>query len=142
MKYSYKLSDAVHLLSYLEVYHDGDLSSKAIAESIKSNPSVVRQLMSDLREAGLISTQKGKAKASLTKDPADISLYDIFQALPMDHHFLHVDPETEPKCIVGGNIQATLTQKYHEVEEAAFKKMQTISLKSIISDILTKNQQK
>ncbi len=59
MKYSYKLSDAVHLLSYLHVYQNGDLSSKAIADSIESNPSVVRQLMSDLRTAGLIVTRKG-----------------------------------------------------------------------------------
>ena len=34
MKYSYKLSDAIHLLSYLDIYKDGDLSSKAIANSI------------------------------------------------------------------------------------------------------------
>lgn len=54
MKYSYKLSDAVHLLSYLHVYQDGDLSSKAIADSIESNPSVVRQLMySDLNSGFL-----------------------------------------------------------------------------------------
>ena len=45
MEYSYKLSDAVHLLSYLHIYQDGDLSSKVIDDSIESNPSVVRQLM-------------------------------------------------------------------------------------------------
>ena len=67
MKYSYKLSDAVHLLSYLHVYQNGDLSSKAIADSIESNPSVVRQLMSDLRTAGLIVTRKGAAEPRLAK---------------------------------------------------------------------------
>jgi DNA-binding IscR family transcriptional regulator len=142
MKYSSKLSDAVHLLSYIEIYHDGDLSSKAIAASIKSNPSVVRQLMSDLRAAGLITTQKGKATARLAKDADKISLYDIYQALKIDHHLLHIDPDTEPKCIVGGNIQAILKAKYQEVEAAAFKEMQTISLKSIIGDILARNEQK
>lgn len=38
---------------------NNDLSSKAIAASIGSSPSVVRQLMSDLRKAGLIETRKG-----------------------------------------------------------------------------------
>ena len=27
----------------------------------------------------------------------------------MDHALLHVDPKTNPQCIVGGNIQNTLT---------------------------------
>ncbi len=142
MKYSYKLSDAIHLLSYLKIYQDGDLSSKAIAGSIESNPSVIRQLMSDLRKAGLIDTRKGAAAPTLAKDPKNISLLEIYQAINMDHDLLHVDPKTNPQCIVGGNIQNTLNSFYNEIELAAFTKMSQITLQDVIGDILKRNNSK
>lgn len=52
MKFSHKLSDAVHLLAYIEIFPDDDLSSRAIARSIVTNPSMVWSLMMDLRKAG------------------------------------------------------------------------------------------
>lgn len=142
MKYSYKLSDAVHILSYLYIYHDGDLSSRAIAKSVESNPSVVRQLMSDLREAGIIETRKGAAAPRLTKEPSQISLRDIYLAINMDHDLLHIDPKTNPQCIVGGNIQSSLDGFYARVQKAAFAEMSSISLADIIDDILAKQKRK
>ncbi|KRM03188.1 hypothetical protein FC60_GL001272 [Limosilactobacillus gastricus DSM 16045] len=50
MKFSYKFSDAIHLLAYLDIYQNGDLSSRRIADSIEANPSVVRNLMRDLKK--------------------------------------------------------------------------------------------
>lgn len=142
MKYSYKLSDAIHLLSYLDIDKDGDLSSKAIANSIESNPSIIRQLMSDLRKAGIIETQKGKAAPALKKDPKDISLYDIYQAINMDHTLLHIDPKTNPKCIVGGNIQQSLNHFYDEIEDFAYTRMKQITLADVIGDILERESNK
>ena len=59
MKYSHKFSDAIHILVYLAIYKDGDLSSKAIAASVEANASVIRNLMSDVRKAGLIEIRQG-----------------------------------------------------------------------------------
>lgn len=142
MKYSHKLSDAVHILAYLDIFHDGDLSSRAIAASIESNPSVVRALSSDLRKAGLLSSQQGVAKAELAKNPAEISLYDIFMAINADHNLLHIDPKTNPKCVVGGNIQAVLTDAYEQVENQAFAAMKKITLQAIIDQIKTREEER
>lgn len=135
MKFSHKLSDAVHLLAYIEIFPDDDLSSRAIARSIVTNPSMVRSLMMDLRKAGLLKTKQGSAEPELAKKPEEISLYDIFAAVDMDHHLLHVDEDTEQKCLVGGNIQTSLAKAYAEVEEAAFAKMREISLQEIVDQI-------
>lgn len=135
MKFSHKLSDAVHLLVYIEIFPDDDLSSRAIARSIVTNPSMVRSLMMDLRKAGLLKTKQGSAEPELAKKPEEISLYDIFAAVGMDHHLLHVDEDTEQKCPVGGNIQGPLAKAYAEVEEAAFAKMREISLREIVDRI-------
>lgn len=142
MKYSHKLSDAVHILAYLDIYHDGDLSSRAIASSIESNPSVVRALSSNLRNAGLITSRQGVASAELAKKPADINLYDVFMAIDSDHNLLHIDPKTNPKCIVGGNIQEVLTKYYRQVENQALAAMKKITLQEIIDQINDRQKQK
>ena len=142
MRYSYKFSDASHLLAYLVVYRDGDRSSKAIANSIEANPSAVRKLMADLRQAGLLVTQTGRAQPTLAKDPATISLLDIYQALQMDHALLHVDPATNQQGQVGGAIQPVLTDYYQEIQAAAFQRMQAITLADVVHKIQQYNQVK
>lgn len=134
MKFSYKLSDAIHILAYLEIFKDGDRSSRQIAASIEANPSVVRSLMSNLRTAGLIVTRQGAAGASLAKSPAEINLYDVYQAIDMQR-LLHVDPKTNPNCPVGANIQTVLAQVYTAAEQAAFAKLKDTSLADVIAAI-------
>ncbi|MBT8843578.1 transcriptional regulator [Lactobacillus delbrueckii subsp. bulgaricus] len=140
MKFSHKLRDAVHLLAYIEIFPDDDLSSRAIARSIVTNPSMVRSLMMDLRKAGFLKTKQGSAEPELAKKPEEISLYDIFAVVGMEHHLLHVDEDTEQKCPVGGNIQGPLAKAYAEVEEAAFAKMREISLREIVDQIKEEGQ--
>ena len=142
MRYSYKFSDAIHLLAYLVVYHDGDRSSKAIANSIEANPSAVRKLMADRRQAGLLVTQAGRAQPTLAKAAKTITLLDIYRALQMDHDLLHVDPATNLQCPVGGAIQPVLGGFYQEIQVAAYKRMQAITLADVVQQIKQYNQAK
>lgn len=142
MKYSHKLSDAVHVLSYVEIYKDGDLSSNAIADSIESNPSLVRRLMSSLVQGGLLETRPGSVSPKLTGPTNQITLLDIYNAIEIDHNFLHVDEKTNPACVVGGNIQDALNDVYAKVQQDAEASMQQVKLSSIIDDILIRNANK
>ncbi|MDD6431893.1 MAG: Rrf2 family transcriptional regulator [Lactobacillaceae bacterium] len=140
MRYSYKFSDAIHLLTYLVIYRDGDRSSKAIANSIEANPSAVRKMMADFRQADLLVTQSGRAQPTLAKSPATITLLDIYLALKMDHNLLHVDPATNPNDLVGREIQPALTDYYQQIQTAAFQKMATITLANVVDRIRQANQ--
>ena len=142
MRYSHKLSDAVHILAYIVIYRDHDLSSAAIAASVTSNPALVRRLMGALRRANLLATTQGAAAPKLARDPALITLLDIYRAVENPGDLLHLDEETNPKCIVGGNIQATLETAYSEVQQAAERQMQQITLASLITDIWTREREK
>lgn len=142
MKFSHKLSDAIHILAYLDIFKDGDRSSKQIAASIEANPSVVRSLMSDLRRAGLIQSQQGAPNATLAKDPANITLLDVYHALNMNHDLLHIDPKTNPNCLVGANIQDTLNEVYAQVQVAAEAQLQATTLQDVITGILHRRQNK
>lgn len=136
MKYSHKLSDAVHIMAYIEICRGQTLSSGEIAKSINSNPSLVRRLMMYLTRSGLLITQKGIAQPTLAKDSAKISLFNIYSAIIDEHNLLHVDDKTNPNCIVGGNIQRVLEVEYAKVQIAAEAEMKKISLKKIIDGIL------
>ncbi|MEX0381571.1 Rrf2 family transcriptional regulator [Leuconostoc sp. MS02] len=136
MRLSYKLSDAIHILAYIEILKQHDLSSKSIAASIGSNASVVRNLMLDLRSANLLTTHQGIAAPELAKSPDDISIYDVYCAINMTHNLLNIDPKTNPNCLVGGHIQDTLNQFYGDIETAAYEQMKKISLANVIQDIL------
>lgn len=142
VRYSHKLSDAVHILAYIDIYHDSDLSSTAIAASVESNPALVRRLMGALRRGGLLATQQGSATPKLSRIPATITLLDVYRAVEDDGNLLHVDDKTNPRCIVGGNIQETLRAAYAEVQTAAETQMAQISLAQLIGDILAREKTK
>ena len=112
MKYSTKLSDAVHIMAFIEINHDFDLSSTAIATSIQTNPAFVRQIMMKLRKAGLMSSVTGHAKPSLAKPAEQITLLEIYKAVEGDKPLLHLDTHTNPECGVGVNIQLALLDYY------------------------------
>lgn len=136
MKHSYKLSDAIHILTYVDIYKNGNLSSARIAASIEANASVVRNLMSKLKKAGLLNNQPGVAKASLAKPASEISVLDVYRAITSTASILHVDPKTNPNCVVGANIQDTLNNVYQRVQNAAELEMSQISIQDVIDGVL------
>ncbi|GAX01305.1 Rrf2 family transcriptional regulator [Secundilactobacillus silagei] len=140
MKFSHKLSDGVHILAYVDIYKDGDLSSQAIADSIESNPSLVRRLMSKLVKAGLLNSTPRLAAPSLAKPASEISLLAIYRAVEDNQQLLHIDEKTNPKCIVGGNIQETLNDVYQRIQADTEAAMQQVNLQGIIDDILVREQ--
>lgn len=142
MKYSHKLSDAIHILAYVEICQDDDLSSQAIAGSIESNPSLVRRLMSLLAKSKLLTTKKGTIAPKLAKPAEEITMLDVFQALDAEQHLLHVDKKTNLQCVIGGNIQSILEEAYEKVQRAAEEEMATISLATIITEILNREAKK
>ncbi|OTN77216.1 hypothetical protein A5886_002313 [Enterococcus sp. 8G7_MSG3316] len=135
MKYSTKYSDAIHILAYIHLFKGSDLSSDRIAQSVETNPAYVRRIMSDLRVSGLLASQRGKPNPTLTREPKDISLLDIYASVEKEHQLLHVDKKTNPNCMIGGNIQNVLETTYASLQQKIEAEMAAISLQSIIEGI-------
>lgn len=142
MKYSYKLSDAIHILTYIDIIPDESISSNDIAESIEANPSVVRKLMANLKKAGLLESQVGAAHPKLAKPADTITLLDVFKAVETNHDLLHVDPRTNMNCPVGANIQQTLNDAYKRIQKAAEDEMSNLTIQDMIDSIQDLRQQK
>lgn len=132
MKYSTRLSDAAHVLALVAMSADEPLTSDAIATSIRTNPAFVRQLMSVMRKAGLVTSVRGHPRPSLARPASDISLFDIYRAVEGDKPLLHQDTHTNPECGVGVNIQYVLRECYDTVQEQAEEAMRAISLQDIL----------
>lgn len=139
MRVSTRFSDSIHILAFIEIYKGWiPLTSENIASSIETSPVVVRRLMGKLKSAGLISTVHGSADPKLVRDPQDISLYDVFLATEDQQHLFTIDEKTNPECIIGGNIQATLEKFYQQAEDAAKARLARTSLQDVLDTILVR----
>ena len=132
MKYPTRLSDAVHILAFIALYQDCDLTSNKLAESVQTNPAYVRQLMSALRKGGLLVSVKGHPRPALAREPEKITLLDAYRAVEGNKPLLHQDIYTNPACGVGVNIQLVLRDCYDLVQARAEEAMRSITLQEIL----------
>ncbi len=132
MKYSTKLSDAIHILVLIAIQPPEELSSAAIAKSIATNPAFVRQIMSSLKKAGLIDSVPGHPQPTLKKEACQMSMFDIYHAVEGDKPLLHLDTHTNRECGIGVGIQVALKDYYDEIQQLAELRMKQITLQNII----------
>ena len=141
MKYPTRLSDAVHILAFIALYQDCDLTSNKLAESVQTNPAYVRQLMSALRKGGLLVSVKGHPRPALAREPEKITLLDAYRAVEGNKPLLHQDIHTNPACGVGVNIQLVLRDCYDLVQARAEEAMRSITLQEILDHYTEKISQ-
>ncbi|MBM6699135.1 Rrf2 family transcriptional regulator [Bifidobacterium pullorum subsp. saeculare] len=132
MRCSTRLSDAIHVLLFIAVDPGGDLSSAAIAASVSTHPSYVRQLMSALRRGGLLACTRGQAAPRLTRPLDRISLLDVYRAVQGQTPLLHEDTQINPECGVGMCIQHAVGDCFAEVQQAAEGAMASLSLSDVM----------
>ncbi|MBF8808702.1 MAG: Rrf2 family transcriptional regulator [Enterococcus lacertideformus] len=143
MKYSLQFSDAIHILAYIETFqHSNLLSSEMIAKSIGTSAANVRKIMSQLKKSGLIITKIGKAAPSLAKEPAKITLFDIYKSIEGNTNLIQVDPKTNPNCVIGGNIQEALTESYSKLQQKVEQEMTQITLDALLHNIAILEKEK
>lgn len=132
MKYSTKLSDALHILAFLSLGTGQRLTSARIAESVKTNPAYIRQLMAALKGAGIITNTRGQANPELTRRPDEITVLDVYRAVEGNKPLLHWDIDTNPDCGVGIYIQLSIADFYQEIQWSAENRMQSITLQAVL----------
>ena len=62
---------AIHTLLMLATKADGPISSDYIAGSVGTNPVLIRRLMGDLRNAGLVDSRAGATGGFVLARPAE-----------------------------------------------------------------------
>jgi Rrf2 family protein len=109
------------------------LKSEQVAESVNTNAVVIRRILKELAEAGLVVSQTGSLGGSrLAHDPAETTLLDVYQALEYGGVFsLHRAPPSRD-CPVGVNIETVLGDVLLEVDTAVEKVLQNITINDVV----------
>lgn len=137
MQISMKCSVAVHCLIFIhEAKGVAKVTSTLLAESTGCNPVVIRNILSALKKAGLITVPRGTGGAELCADPAEITLYQIYTALEPEGvtSLVGIHPCQGRPCPVARNIRRVLQTPYHKIEDAVRTTMESITLQSMLDD--------
>lgn len=127
---------AIHILSFLAI-HDKPQTSKVIADSVNTNPVVVRRIIGLLQRAGLVETTMGADGGSrLCVDPKTISLLDIFNATDQGRVLNLHNRDPKPDCICGGQIKGILSPIYDRAQSALESELSGTTISDLVSEML------
>ncbi|MFE4216176.1 Rrf2 family transcriptional regulator [Streptomyces sp. NPDC056844] len=136
-----RMSLAVHILTWLAYDRRGTdkevATSQRIATSVNTNPVVIRRCLGQLKESGLVEVTQGRNGGwNLARPAEDITLLDVYRALPEEPVFgLHAsDPNAE--CYVGFGIQHTLSEVYQEATDALCRSLSSATVADVLRDTL------
>lgn len=128
MASSSRFALGTHVLVVLAL-RDEVVPSDTLAESVNTNPAFLRQIIGQLREAGLVKSKLGTGGGSLLARPASsITLDEVYRATEARslvglHH-------SEPRhaCLVGRNIVPVLEGVLGRAEGALFEELHRVSV--------------
>ncbi|HEV7394941.1 MAG TPA: Rrf2 family transcriptional regulator [Pyrinomonadaceae bacterium] len=140
MSTSSRFAVAVHILTLMAWSDDEPLKSEQVAESVNTNPVVIRRMLCELAEANLVISQPGAMGGSrLSRKPNEITLLDVYRAVECPGVFsLHRQPASR-ECPVGMNIEAVLGSVFAETNSAVEQVLSGITVKDVMSRITPGN---
>lgn len=112
-----QFTTAIHICIFMQIKgKDKLISSQTLAESVKTNPVVIRRIVSKLRDNNIVGSVAGaKGGFHLKKEACDISLWDIYQAV-RETDLFYKPKKINPDCIVSSNLSVLVDDVYSEAE--------------------------
>ena len=138
---SIQFAVAVHIMAALGFRPGEELSSAALAVSVKADPSFVRKSVSKLAKAGLIITTRGKNGASrLARSPRKITLLAIYRASEAPATFAIHHYAVEKRCPVSANIKNCLASILDRAQASFEKTLEKTTLAEVVQQIRRKHR--
>ncbi len=133
---SSRFAVAVHVLGLLSHYGEkGPVCSAVIAQSVDTNPVVIRRLMSQLESHGLVNSSTGRSGGFLLARPADeINLADIYQAVEDEQFFRVHKLDGDSECPLASGIIKKLMPKLCVASKALLKSLAETRLSDLIAN--------
>lgn len=131
MKRNSRLSLALHTLSHMAVEPGQIRTSADIADHAGTNPVVVRRVLGKLRDAGLLTSEKGHAGGwRLARAPQEITLADVYLALDESLVATSHDEET-PSCSIEHVLQRKVTDVLEEIEQSLIARLAATTIAEV-----------
>lgn len=126
---------AVHALAMLAVHKGERRTSRDIAQSVATNPVVIRRLLAQLARAGIVESSHGaKGGFRLAKPAAGVSLHDVYKAVEEGAFFVQREKRNE-KCPLACRMHQILSGVFARVESKVLPELRRTSLADIVGEI-------
>ena len=137
MQITSKFTVAVHILTCIDVF-GGQMrvTSDFLSGSTGVNAVIVRGVLGQLRNAGIVETRQGSGGAHLAKALDEITLYDIYKAVDCvdDEGLFHFHENPNAECPVGRNIHKAMDDRLQTAQAALENELKSTTLAQVVSD--------
>ncbi len=137
MQISSRFTIAIHILACVETFgKEHKITSDFLASSINVNPVIIRKILSQLRNAGLIEVARGAGGTTATKPVDEITFYDVYKAVDLleEDTLFHFHENPNPDCPVGKNIHMAL-EKLERIQRAMEQEMRQFTIADVAGQI-------
>ena len=138
MQISSRFTLAIHIFACVDIFkNDYKVTSDFISKSTNVNPVIIRKILLQLRNAGLIEVARGTGGTTITRPLSEITFLDIYRAVECveDNTLFHFHENPNEKCPVGRNIHNILDDKLQRVQTAMERELQSITLEDVKKDL-------
>jgi Rrf2 family protein len=134
MKINSQLSDVLHVLLHM-AHAESPVTSEALARSMSTNPVVLRRLMAGLRDAGLVTSEKGHGGGWVMAAPLErVTLHDVHLALGAPPLVWLGFREDRPECLVAQVVNASLRTAIEQAQTMLMARLDGITLAALSKD--------
>lgn len=113
-----------------------EMTSTQLASSVNTSPSFVRRILSKLSRAGLVCTKTGvKGSTALAREPKDITLLEIYNAVEAPKAFAIHDYPEKVSCPVSCAIKTAMDKVLEKTQSSMEESLGMISLADVIADV-------
>jgi DNA-binding IscR family transcriptional regulator len=135
-----RFTEAIHILSLIVIKDSNMPTSGKLADSINTNPVVVRRIFKSLKKANLIGIKRGSGGCSLSKDPSMITLKDVYYAVEDEEkrQLFRFHHDINKNCVVGSNIEEVLTPTFDQAQGKMEDELEQITIADIVNKIKLK----
>ena len=138
MQISSRFTIAIHMLTCMETFKDEyKVTSEFLAASINVNPVIIRRILSQLKEAGIIEVKRGTGGAAPAKPLEEITFLDVYRAVEgiEENTLFHFHENPNPDCPVGRNIHKILDGRLLKVQQAMERELQGMTMADVMADL-------
>lgn len=137
MKRDSRLSFALHALLHMAEQPGVTMTSTEMAAYSGTHPVVVRQTFAGLREAGIVSSRKGRGGGwQLARPPAEVTLEQVQRAL--NERVVDVSSEDvagHEGCLVQRVVHGALDDAVAEANRVLDRHLASITLADLAADV-------
>lgn len=139
MQISSRFTIASHILVLLALEGEKEKqTSTSIAGSVGVNPVIIRNILSQFKEAGLVEVARGVGGARLAQGPDQITLLHVYQAVELfgeKGQLFAFHEQPNPSCQVGRNIHTLLDSRLGNAQSALENELAKTRLADLLAEL-------